>query len=582
MTSQTLSCPAGFTIVHPFTGLPVACPTAPANYDGPSPYVWEFVLLELPFGSFVPGQPPAAISVSASMSDHADLGEPLPIEASSGFRYGKDALDNPDTDPPILQTTPSTASVTPTLLILTKSFNGPENETATGPNWVRRYTIDVAIAPGQTITNLDVTDLLPNTIQYQALISVLVEGSDVTAGVGANCGGGADYWIEAQPASDAPYNAPNNELSVVICEVEGSGGSDVEVTFSFYVPEYDATGASILNPLLGGCVTIPNQAEIASATWDPIDDRDQGSTFSADKGDVDQEFDACALVIQKDVGVVGDQDSPPSGPSPTDTLEYTYAIQVSDYFTLGGPGAGVPQAKSLLMDDVFSDGQLFDATFSPTYEVDDRNGPTNGSFTPGVVFTTDVNLVVNDSQQPAGSFQSGRACGDGTTALQFDLSQQLIDDDRLVALFNIVDGEIDFDGSGVVNADDDGTISAISIFDGRVDLNNSGAADIDDDSPPTFFPIAVDGETFGRRYGGCADSGPYRRHGLAGRRLCRPGSTDPPTPFSPVIREPGRRLPPPCLPPSCRTSTPAQSPRDQPLTRRQLSNNVDIAVTGKG
>ena len=94
--NYTLDCPAGTTVTHPLTGLPVSCPTAPANYTGTAPYVWQLVVLELPFGSFVPDQPPAAIAVSASLSNLADLGKPLPITASAGFRYGADPLDNPD------------------------------------------------------------------------------------------------------------------------------------------------------------------------------------------------------------------------------------------------------------------------------------------------------------------------------------------------------------------------------------------------------------------------------------------------------------------------------------------------------
>ena len=139
------------------------------------------------------------------MSNLADLGKPLPIQASAGFRYGADPLDNPSIDQPIEQPLPRTAaSVTPILLTLSKSFNGPENETATGPNWVREYTIDVSIAPGQKITNLDVTDLLPNTIQYLKLKSVVVEGTDVTANGGANCAAPAKYWIEISRHPTSP------------------------------------------------------------------------------------------------------------------------------------------------------------------------------------------------------------------------------------------------------------------------------------------------------------------------------------------------------------------------------------------
>ena len=508
VASVLLDCPAGGTATHPLTGLAVTCPATPANYTGAAPYVWQLVVLELPFGSFVPDQPPAAILVSASMSDWADVGKSLPIEAAAGFRYGADPLDNPGSDPPIVQTPRVAASVKPILLTLVKSFSGPENETATGPNWVREYTIDVAIASGQTMTDLDVTDLLPNTIQYQALTSILVNGAEVIGSpphpTGSTCPAG-NYWVQNEPASDKPYNSPNNELSVIICSVTGTGDVDVSVTFSFYVPEYDADGNYVLgpsSPLDGGCVNIANDALIAGGTWDTIDPRDSDEPVMSDETKEDQIFEACALVIQKGVSVVPDKDIPPTGASPTDTLEYSYAIQVSDYFILGGPGVNglpnvLPPAGSLVIDDVFSDGQLYDTTFAPTYEVDDRNGPTAGTFSAGVAYAVGKNLVVNDSQQPAGVspdpsfFQATRSCGDGTTALQFDLSQQMIDDGRLATIYEILSGQIDLNGDSNINAADTDLISSTPILAGDVDLNKDAAISAADTSGPTFFTYNV-------------------------------------------------------------------------------------------
>src|SRR5690606_40336811 len=68
----------GGSQTHPFTGLPIVCPAGFRVGD-------QLVVLELPFGSFSPGQPAATISVTASMSNLADLGTPLPIAARAGF-----------------------------------------------------------------------------------------------------------------------------------------------------------------------------------------------------------------------------------------------------------------------------------------------------------------------------------------------------------------------------------------------------------------------------------------------------------------------------------------------------------------
>lgn len=59
------------------------------------------MVLTLPFGSFTPDQPAADITVTASVSNLADVGTPLTISALGGFRFGQDALDNPLSDPPL-------------------------------------------------------------------------------------------------------------------------------------------------------------------------------------------------------------------------------------------------------------------------------------------------------------------------------------------------------------------------------------------------------------------------------------------------------------------------------------------------
>lgn len=76
------------------------------------------------------------MTVRANLSGYADVGVGLPVQARGGFLYGADPLDNPVTDPP-LQGSMTSATVTPALLTLSKSYNGPEDETASGPNFAR-------------------------------------------------------------------------------------------------------------------------------------------------------------------------------------------------------------------------------------------------------------------------------------------------------------------------------------------------------------------------------------------------------------------------------------------------------------
>ncbi len=186
----------------------------------------KLVTIQLPFGSFVPDQPRATIKLPLGVSEDADLGTLLTLKARGGFRFGADALNNPTTDPSILcpnqvadAVSNSTSwttklDVTPTLITLKKTYSGPEDETATGPNFPRQYTIEVDVADGQTVENLDVTDFLPDNMAYLRLVST--------------SGGTATTITEPSPSGQANAT-PNNELTVRFASI--TGGTPASVTF---------------------------------------------------------------------------------------------------------------------------------------------------------------------------------------------------------------------------------------------------------------------------------------------------------------------------------------------------------------
>ena len=78
---------SGDPVNHPLTDLPVT--GTPGE---------TFYVLTLPFGSFVPDQPPAAITINASLdsASGAMVAVPLDIDATGGFALGCDPLDNAD------------------------------------------------------------------------------------------------------------------------------------------------------------------------------------------------------------------------------------------------------------------------------------------------------------------------------------------------------------------------------------------------------------------------------------------------------------------------------------------------------
>ena len=349
----------------------------------------KLVVLQLPFGSFTPTQPAAVVSVGATLSNLADLSTPLTLRARSGFRFGADPLDNWCCDAVILN--PPTndgsgwpnAAVTPALLSIGKRYIGPEDETATGPNYPRQYEITVSVAPDQEVTELDVTDELPNNLAFLSVDAISAGGSVVQT-----------------PTVGAAANPPNNRLVVNFPSVTSVTGP-ATVTFSFFVPRLDANGSPVIPPLSGDDATSANRAG-AVGDWTPFDARDAGGVNNAIAGGV---CPACAILhtlgdrsiaVQKSVEIV--TDTGPVGASPGDTLANTLQFQISDFFAFDG----------LVLTDTFSDGQLWDAGTEPTLSLTEHGALTSDAMLPAN-FT-----VVHDSP------------GTGTTTVTFRVSDELV------------------------------------------------------------------------------------------------------------------------------------------------------------
>jgi fimbrial isopeptide formation D2 family protein/uncharacterized repeat protein (TIGR01451 family) len=347
----------------------------------------QLVVLQVPYGSFTPDQPPAAISVTAAMSNLADVGTPLPISARGGFQFGTDPLDNPATDPSLVGTSVST-TVTPTLFKLTKTYIGPEDETATGPNFPRQYQISVDVATGQTITDLDLTDILPPELQFIAVTST----------------SGATTAISTPSTS-----TPGGTLTRQFASVTGTASTvDAQMTFSFYVPRVDAPLSPIIDPTTGDDVTATDDAS-TSGTWDPLDPRDATRPVSSDVTPNDHTLTLKSIATQKTSSIVNDTGAP--GLSPGDTIEYTINFQVSDYFAF----------QNLVLTDLFSDGQNF-VPGSATYSVSDGHtasgsisgafAPANFTLTPNITGGSDQLLFLLSQQLAAQGFSpNGRLVG---------------------------------------------------------------------------------------------------------------------------------------------------------------------------
>ncbi|HKO99586.1 MAG TPA: SdrD B-like domain-containing protein [Pyrinomonadaceae bacterium] len=342
-TYNTLTTPCstnGSPITHAYSGSGVSPVSVPPG--------GQLITLQLPFGSFEPNQPKIEIELTVDLHKFADAGAPnLTIYTRGGFRFGMTPL-NEATDQPILTDAgPSNTwlekkDVIPTVFTLKKAVNAPEDETATGPNFLRKYTIIADIANGQQLDNLKVQDFLHNNVQYQGGVVVKI---GTTTATGGTCPG-VDYELTQQPPTSAAQNSPNSDLEVSFCHpISGtSAAADVTITFAFFIPEQNANNTMVL-PTNCKPATSINDVK-AEADWTPADPRDVPMVhISSDLTTQDHVLKDKCLAIQKSVAIINDTGAP--GLTPNDTLLYTLKFQISDYKTIG----------NLVVEDFISNGQ---------------------------------------------------------------------------------------------------------------------------------------------------------------------------------------------------------------------------------
>ncbi|QYX48999.1 VCBS domain-containing protein [Pseudomonas tussilaginis] len=382
----------------------------------------QMVVLELPFASVSQGQPPIAIQVTASLSNLADTDfsfsgstPDLTIRARSGFQYGNDSLNNPATDPSILEPAANADSyrVHPTVITVDQVVTTPEGETATGPNFKRDLDVTLTPADEQTLTDVVIKQPVPDNVIVTAITPggggtltsiTLYDGRAVTN----------PALIQAILAQNNDGNLSNDlyirEFSVRYPTISGPTSTNVQ----FFVPEDDADGVPVINPVSGNDVTITFDGPSATGSWQPLDPRDAASgqiDFSGQGQDVS--FVAKSITLQKQVTVTVDGGS--AGISPGDTLTYDLRIALSDYFTFGETFLG---GGNFVIADGLSDGQTL-VTGSPT-----------------------LTLTVNGVTQSITLVRSSVVNSDGSTSIVFDIGQSLR---NAFAVRSWLNGDLAFD-----------------------------------------------------------------------------------------------------------------------------------------
>ncbi len=352
-------------VAHPFAKTPAGTPVIVSGTPGD-----QLLVFQLPFGSYGPDQPAAPITFTGQVSPLAQPTNDYVITATGGFRFQADGSDNPTIDVASFGA-PTAEPVEPQLFRVEKDSDAPEDETATGPNFRHTYTVTVAVAPGQTLTNFSVSDVLPGNVQFVAVTSATANGASVTT-----------------PVTTPSTSVPGGTLAYEFDQVVGTGGADVVLTYTFFMPEYDALGADVIPLGTGGTSPATNTVG-ASATWTSPNPNYPGPQFVVGNP-VSYTVTGKTLALQKSA-------SPTANARAGDVVTYTLSFQLSDYFALG----------NLVIDDLLSDGQDFDFSVPPTLTFTQK----------GQTFTA----------QPfdAANFSVDATRPDGTMTVDFDVAAQL-------------------------------------------------------------------------------------------------------------------------------------------------------------
>ncbi|PJI50366.1 MAG: adhesin [Pseudomonas sp.] len=362
----------------------------------------QMVVLQLPYASVTSGQPAIAIQVTAQLSNLADTsysdGAPnLTINARGGFEYGNDSLNNPAQDPTLVEAALHSFVVTPTLLSVTQTVNMPEGETVTGPNFTRTETVTVTPATGQTLTNVTVTQTVPDQVHV----------SSITPGTGGTLTSVTlhDGTVLTNPTLiQAALNNPNAFVASYSIHYDTLSAAST-TTVGFYVPEIDAAGRPVLDPATGNPRTITFGTATVNGDWNPLDTRDRpvnptdpdGYPFTVTGDGAGITFVAKSITLLKTVNLQTDVGTP--GITPGDTLRYTMDVAISDFYAFGRNILG--QGRFTVTDQL-SDGQTFSAANPPSIVIQQHGGT---QVIP-VIYTATVNA-------------------DGSTTLVFDIAQSI-------------------------------------------------------------------------------------------------------------------------------------------------------------
>ncbi len=343
------------TLADPETGTVIAGP------DGGT-----LSLIELPVSSVVEGEPTLVVNICVTIDAAAEIGVPLEVTATPVFVLGDTASG--DNGP--IEGIAVTSTVTPTIVIFSKSDDAPEAERPTGPSFPVTYTLNADIANAQTVSNLQIGDVLPASMQFDGPISIA---------------GGVGCAAVASPS----MTTPGGVLTVTCAAATGTtGSSDVVVRYAAHVID-------VLDH--GSC---DSEQEINAAT---LDGQRNNPAAPPPLLDLPQSSDTRTVTAHH---VTLHEGVSPGLASPGETVTFTLTFLVSDYVS----------TSALVVRDLLPDGLIFathagmvvngsPVSISPATSTDGSGvttivydvGAVTGSLPPGTTGTITYTATVSQS-----------------------------------------------------------------------------------------------------------------------------------------------------------------------------------------
>lgn len=304
---------SGITIINPDDGLE-----------------WSWYIIDTPYSSYSKEQPKfilETLNITPLEDNGAIIGKDHLIKTRTFFRLGNDAENNPDIDPPIINSDMEVGVIRPQLIIIDKKNDAKENEISSGPNYPVKYTINVNVAKNKKINNIQLKEVIsnnlllfdkPNNVIYPDTFSLtknIVNSSKNPTVINFN----------------HEYNNKKQTLIFTYLNENytGLGGNDFIFEYYVYVPKTDIFNSDILDGL--NKIVKVNEDTILNYSYNNI------TNYIIDNNDI---LLIKHLCIQKYVK------SNDNIIIPTSNLDYYYDIQLSDFYSI----------DNVNITDILSDG----------------------------------------------------------------------------------------------------------------------------------------------------------------------------------------------------------------------------------